>query len=172
MKQLVVFLFLLFSSYCLSQGIPKYGFKAGANFSDLTFEGKRSADTRSGFVAGFFINYGINEKFRVQPEFIYSSQGSKQFKIEYLQLPVMLKYKIKKTLNVQLGPEVGVKIHEFEDGVRNISYGVNAGIGIGLLDNLDFEIRYGYGLSQIFDEVTLFQDSKNRYVQVTLAYSL
>ncbi|MFP2996733.1 porin family protein [Spongiivirga sp. MCCC 1A20706] len=172
MKQLLVIAFIFFTAHCFSQAIPKYGFKIGANFADLTFEGKDVADTRNGFATGFFINYSINDKFKVQPELQYSAQGSKQFRVEYLQLPIMAKYVVTKNFNLQLGPQVGLKIHEFQDGLKNLDYAAVGGIGINIIENVEFDIRYAFGLQQIFDDPNVFQDSQHRYVQVTIAYTL
>jgi hypothetical protein len=172
MKQIVSIFIIFFSFLGYSQGVTKYGFKAGGNFSDVTFTGKSSADTRTGFVAGFFISYGINDKLVIQPELQYSSQGSKQLKLEYLQFPVMVKYDIIKKVNFQLGPQIGIKIHEFEDQVQNIDYGINIGLGLEVLENVEFDIRYSFGFAQIYDNVTTFNDSKHRYIQVTFAYTL
>ncbi|MCH2194273.1 porin family protein [Kordia sp.] len=199
MKKLILLSFLLCSCIAFSQEKIKetddsidvddyvsadtetrYGFKIGLNISNYSGTNLNDIqdgfnDSRIGFVAGFFINMSLTERIRFQPEFLYSAQGAKEknLRADYLQVPLMLKYELTDFLNIQLGPQIGVKIHEFEDNFKNFDFGVNGGIGLTILENVAIEARYNLGLAEMFDEdrVPNFE-GKNAVIQIGLTYRL
>src|SRR5699024_5952174 len=67
--------------------------KAGVNFSNITDASQLK--NKTGFTAGAFLGIGFN-KFAIQPEVLFSQQGSKvdtnKFDLDYINVPVMLKY--------------------------------------------------------------------------------
>lgn len=111
----------------------KFGAKAGLNISNLTNTNDSSSLTS--FHVGAVAEIFINEKFSVQPEILYSAQGSQfdldeytyvgseiahlemdnQLKINYINIPIMAKYYLWEGLNVQVGPQFGfltsAKVH-------------------------------------------------------------
>ncbi|CAH0173539.1 hypothetical protein SRABI04_01320 [Chryseobacterium sp. Bi04] len=50
---------------------PKFGIKAGGNFSSITGDDTKS---KFGFYAGALVNVPISEAFSIQPEVVYSQQ--------------------------------------------------------------------------------------------------
>ncbi|WP_298512974.1 porin family protein [uncultured Kordia sp.] len=199
MKKLILFSFLLCSFTVFSQETIKesdesidvndyvsadtetrYGFKLGVNISNYSGTNLNDIqdglnDSRIGFVAGFFIDMSLTEKIRFQPEFLYSAQGAKEenLRADYLQVPLMLKYELTDFLNIQLGPQIGVKIHEFEDNFKNFDFGVNGGIGLTILENVAIEARYNLGLADMFDEDRAPNiEGKNAVIQIGLTYRL
>lgn len=77
----------------------KFGVKAGLNIASVKGKNLPSLDSRASFHAGAFAEFGVADKFAIQPELLYSSQGAKasssgegQIILDYLQLPVMAKY--------------------------------------------------------------------------------
>lgn len=197
MKKILLLSFLLCSSFMFAQETDKneetddkkyvsvdtetrYGFKAGINISNYNSTNLDDIqdglnDSRIGFVAGFFIDMSISGKLRFQPEFLYSAQGAKEkaLRADYLQIPLMLKYELTEFLNIQLGPQVGVKIHEFEDSFKNFDFGINGGFGLTLVENLVLEARYNLGLADMFDEERAPTiEGKNAVIQIGLSYRL
>ncbi|MBW4970756.1 PorT family protein [Croceibacter atlanticus] len=159
------------------------GFKAGINVSSLNSDATEidEIDARVGFQAAFFVEIPFSRSFSFQPELQYSAQGGKQeeFRVNYIHLPLLLKYNVTDYLNIHLGPQVGLKIWEWEqdqnDNFNNLNYAVSGGLGANLSDNFFIEARYVYGLSNITEDVNEFnvdQDIKNSYVQVSLGYRL
>ncbi|WGK64341.1 porin family protein [Croceiramulus getboli] len=174
MRKIVLLLVLVLSVTLASQAQNvRYGVKAGLNFSDLDADGDFSdTDTRIAPAVGFFAEIGLADDLKFQPEFLYSAQGGKQesARVDYLQLPLLLKYNLTKIINIQLGPQPGIKIHEFEDGYKNFEFAGLGGIGLDLNDNFTIEARYAFGLSDIIDAEAI--DAKNRYLQVLVAFKL
>ncbi|QHI35999.1 hypothetical protein IMCC3317_13520 [Kordia antarctica] len=201
MKKLLLLSFLMCSLTAFSQDIEKdteteedkgaytstdsdtetkYGFKAGINISNYSAtnlddiqEGLN--DSRIGAVFGFFVDMHLAGKFRFQPEFLYSAQGAKEdaLRADYLQIPLMIKYDVTNFLNLQFGPQIGVKVHEFEDSFNNFDYAVNAGFGLEVIENVSIEARYSLGLAEMFDEKRAPNlEGKNAVIQVGVTYRL
>ncbi len=99
----------------------KSGFKLGLNVANIKEDG---TDTKSkvGFHGGVFIEAFLNDKISIQPELLYSSQGTKEdvpknmgfhfsgtgvLKLDYIQIPVMFKYYPIKNLSITAGPQIG-----------------------------------------------------------------
>lgn len=75
MKKNLLILILLVFGFANSQNKLRYGVKAGLNFSK--FRGDLSnTSTRPSFVLGGLANYKINQKFAIQTEFVYTSEGT------------------------------------------------------------------------------------------------
>src|SRR5687768_2381617 len=81
----------------------KFGVKAGVNFANLSGDdvfGDNS--TKIGFNVGGFAEIKLSEKFAIQPEILYSTQGTKSeiegvdddifLNLSYLNVPVMARY--------------------------------------------------------------------------------
>lgn len=99
----------------------KFGPKAGVNFSNLS--GTDNSEMLVGFHVGAVAEIKVNDKFSVQPELTYSTQGTKfsgnetylgvmtsyenKQKIDYINIPVMAKYYVADGFSVEAGPQVG-----------------------------------------------------------------
>ncbi|HEV2355596.1 MAG TPA: porin family protein, partial [Puia sp.] len=93
------------------------GVKAGANFSNVSGNGTQgvSTSTMVGFNAGAYLGIGISENFFIQPELVYSGQGFKESSSgysgnqteNYLNIPVLAKYKLPVGLYFETGPQIG-----------------------------------------------------------------
>lgn len=93
------------------------GPKVGLNVSSLTGDGTQY---RAGVNVGIFANYRINNLLAIQPEFLYSMQGTafddvsilrktleSSYTSHYIDIPVLLKIYPWQGLNVQVGPQFG-----------------------------------------------------------------
>lgn len=197
MKKLLLLSFLMCSFVVFSQDTDKdtetdkgtstgldtetrYGFKAGINISNYSATNLDDIqdgfnDSRIGAIFGFFADIHIAGKLRFQPEFLYSAQGAKEkgLRADYLQIPLMLKLELTNFLNLQVGPQIGVKIHEFEDSFKNFDYAINGGFGLEILENVSIEARYSLGLADMFDEDRAPNlEGKNAVIQIGVTYRL
>ncbi|MFV7235983.1 MULTISPECIES: porin family protein [Flavobacterium] len=102
-----------------------FGAKAGLNVANLTGYFPDSSPL-IGFNAGIFTEIKITDKFAVQPELLFSTQGNKmkipvldassvflysydgKWNLSYLNLPVMAKYYILDKLSIEAGPQIGL----------------------------------------------------------------
>ncbi|MGF1556389.1 outer membrane beta-barrel protein, partial [Paucihalobacter sp.] len=114
MKRLSIILFsLLFSVTTYSQGVD-FGIKFGANFANIS--DASGLDNKTGFHAGAFAALKFNDKVALQGELLYSQQGAKfspgDFNLDYVNVPVIVKYYLVQGLNIQLGPQFGFLVDD------------------------------------------------------------
>ncbi len=175
---------MLCSVFTFSQEI-KFGAKVGLNLSNLRGDYPTGIDehnSKSGFHIGGFAEYEINDKFTLQPELLFSTQGNTydykdyygggsyydgadyNLKLNYLNLPVILKYKIIEKLSIDFGPQIGylmsaktkidvtedsrdpsqnysVEIDMLNDGIYN--FGGTTVQGKASANRLDFSLNLG-----------------------------
>ncbi len=161
-----------------------YGIRIGANLSSISSDDipENLDDSRFGIVVGFLAEYSITEKWSVQPEFQYSSKGNddETLRVDYLQLPVFIKYHITDMINIHIGPQVGLKIWEWEDNTaletnfNTFDFAAVAGIGVSITENFFADLRYGYGLSNIIDDEGIPGgiDANSTNIQLSVGYKL
>lgn len=103
----------------------KFGVKAGANLANLSGSGVTSNDPKFGAYGGIFVNIPINSQFKLQPEVLYSMQGTKwttktpnflpqmdltiinDIKLDYINIPVVVQYEFGKGFYGEMGPQFG-----------------------------------------------------------------
>lgn len=164
------------------------GLKAGANFSNFSDTKDLEMSNKTGFQVGAFAAIRIGN-IGIQPELLYSKQGAKfrgkDIDLDYVNVPVILKYYIIQGLNVQVGPQFGFVVDDnlgkvftdINEGVKAREFDVSGLVGIGL--DLPFGIRldgrYNFGLSDTFksgsEDVNFINPGKNSVFTVSLGYS-
>ncbi|HZH70094.1 MAG TPA: porin family protein [Flavobacteriaceae bacterium] len=173
MKKLILGVFAVFfaiTSY--AQGID-FGIKAGANFSTLT--DATGLKNKTGFHGGVFLGLKFNDKIALQPELLYSQQGAEfdmgKVDLNYINVPVIVKYYLVQGLNIQLGPQFGFVVDDnisnaiFEAEDFDVSGVVGAGYDFPFGIRLD--ARYNFG----FTDVVKDTGSKNGVFSIALGYS-
>ena len=166
MKKLIIVCLLLASANTFAQSILKrlsFGLKAGANYSNFT-NADFSTDPLVGFHAGVLVNLKLTDKFSIQEEFVFSSQGAKfnedflgnkEIKIYYLNVPILFKYRTNMGLYFEAGPQVSMRLSEDmenmpeEDFSQQIDVGVAGGLGYQSKTGFGIGVRYCAGLSKV-----------------------
>ncbi len=183
-KLLTTYFLLIFVTLFAQAQEASYGVRLGANLSSISSDDIADdlEDSRFGIVAGFLAEFPVTEKVSIQPEFQYSAQGNddESLRVDYLQLPVFLKYNFTNRFNIHIGPQVGLKIWEWEqDGVveadfNTLDFAAVAGIGVNLTENFFADLRYGFGLSNIIDDENIPGDfeGNSRNIQLSFGYKL
>ncbi|HEY0580021.1 MAG TPA: porin family protein [Candidatus Nitrosocosmicus sp.] len=189
-KTFAVLIFaIIFCKISYSQ--ERFGIKAGVNFANKNVEGT-SFDTKTGVNAGVMIQFPLGHRFFLHPELLYSVKGykiSNKVNLYYINLPIILGYKITSGFSVLIGPEAGYlenantnprtnafNIYNF---YRKFDIGIDAGAQYSLNKNFGIDIRYNYGFKDL-EEVTItdpygnYIDNKiigaNRVIELTLFY--
>ncbi len=183
-KILYITLLFVFVTLISTAQEPSYGVRIGANLSSISSSDipPELEDSRFGIAVGFLAEYFLTERISIQPEFQYSSQGNddKTLRVDYLQLPVFLKYNFSDRFHIHIGPQAGLKIWEWEDnGVleadfSTFDFSAVVGIGANVTENFFADVRYGFGLSNIVDDNDIpgeFEGS-NRVIQLSFGYKL
>ena len=156
MKKLVLFILVIgYSFYGYSQD-SKYGVRAGLNISNLDFNGTVLPDNiyRNGFIFGFFGEFSLSNKVSITPELQFSSEGAKKepMQLDYIQMPLLLNFKLGSRLFFNVGPQVGLKINKVDDGVNNFAYSGVGGLSYNITPMIFVDARYTYGFRNIFND--------------------
>lgn len=132
----------------------KFGAKIGANFSTLDGDGF-NGDNLTSFHVGALAEINILENFSVQPELLYSSQGTKigseDLKLDYVSVPVLAKfYLISDKLSLEAGPQFSFLISEDVPETfrtKTFDFAAAGGIGYNLTSFIFVQARYVVGLT-------------------------
>jgi opacity protein-like surface antigen len=169
----------------------RFGVKGGLNISTVVGGDVENTKSLVGFHVGGFAEIHIVQKFFIQPELLFSTQGTKvdgpfgvdgDIKLNYLNIPVLAKYYIvDKKFSVEAGPQLGVLLsakaedEDIKDFTRSVDFGFNIGAGFNFTDNLSIGLRYTIGLSPLSDEDIdneddYYDSAKNSNLALSLAY--
>lgn len=195
MKKVILAAFVLGTiTTAVAQQQVKFGPKAGLNFANLS--GDDNSDMLTGFHVGAVAEIKFNEKFSIQPEVVYSTQGAKvsttmiptgtvvsKWNSDYINIPVLAKYYIVDGFSVEAGPQVGFLVKsesKMETGniegsldtkkFRNaVDFGIGAGLAYDLPVGMFVNARYNLGLSDIMKDNN-GDAIKNNVIQVGIGY--
>jgi hypothetical protein len=174
----------------MAQGI-QFGLKSGLNLAK--FDSPPGSQFSPGFNGGVFAQFRM-KKFIVQPEILYSQQGSSE-KVNfssggppvvislksifnYLNIPILAKLKLGNIFNLQTGPQLGfILVAKFQNiqiagspyvDVRNIrtDFSFAFGAGTDLPVGITIDARYNLGLIT----VSSGGNAKNQVIQLSVGY--
>ncbi len=159
------------------------GAKVGLNLATLTGDIDNNK-TLTGFHIGGMAEFLLNDSFAIQPELLFSAQGTKfdsddKIKLSYINVPIMAKYYATEGLSIEAGPQIGFLVNSEQEvegrtfdfnNVSEIDFGLNFGLGYTLHSGLNFSARYNVGLSNIIDVDGSTEDIKNGVFQFSLGY--
>lgn len=188
MKKIILASLIFFSLNSFGQSFTKnvlnrlsFGLKAGANYSDFS-NASFDTDPLFGFHAGATIGFKLTNHFSIQEDFLYSRQGTTisegdvDIQLNYLNVPILLRYSTKIGLYLEGGPQVSMLINEDVPGVSGdfaepISVSLSGGIGYQSKMGLGFGMRYNAGLSNVTKlDMNPKPEFKNNVVQASMFY--
>jgi len=114
---------------------------------DLVTEeiGSGGTTTATGFFVGGFVEFGIADKFTLQPGLNYHTASKDGFNFSYLSIPVLAKYEIAEKFNLMAGPSLFYSMEsEVED---KTTFNFDLGASYNFTENFFIEPRYSLGLS-------------------------
>lgn len=191
-KIIMVCLFAAVAATGFSQ--IKFGVKTGVNFSNLKSEDE-SMDSRLAPLVGGFAEFSFNDKLAFRPELVYSMEGAKDeysedgfdieetIKLDYLNLPLLVKYKIANGISVIAGPQVGFLLsakakmesgsssatEDIKEYLKGTNLSFSLGAGWEAENGLGVDLRYNLGLSNIADDEDA--DLKTKSLQLSVFYT-
>jgi|26BtaG_2_1085354.scaffolds.fasta_scaffold06770_2 hypothetical protein len=164
------------------------GLKLGYNLAAVSFDDVSETGQRHGFFVGFYGESFVSTAVAIQIELMYSQQGYElkdnggtfTQKLDYLNLPLMLKIYPVSTFFLEAGPQVGLAISHKEEFDSNFGlfdtsqefdpqkfdWGFNFGTGFKSKSGMSLGVRYHLGMGSIYDEGS----PKNRVWQFTLGF--
>lgn len=155
----------------------EFGFKGGVNFSNMYTEDVDDNNVLTSFNAGIYAKLPLTDAIAIQPELLYSrkgaelvynnvfAEGTAKFKLNYIELPILLKFNLTNNFNIHAGPYFAYLIDtqvtnktndgtfDFEDNYDNddfnkFDYGLSAGVGLDF-ESIGIGVRYNYGLQTV-----------------------
>ena len=202
MKKIVIALMctILATGAAMAQEKFTFGPKIGVDYTHYWGENVEHGGHLN-YQAGVFMEYRFTSKFSIAPEVVFAAQGGKyDFKrniegidvelketdhVNYINVPVMLKYYVAPALSIDFGPQVGFNVYskntiegkvdklkekETTD-MKKYTKTVDFGLGLGLTYNITEEVfiqaRYTMGLTKVFN---VDDDSKNGNGQIAIGF--
>lgn len=166
----------------------KFGIKTGLNISNIYGEDLDGNNAKPGFHLGAFVEIPLNNNWYLQPELMYSEQGTKngddKLEFNYITIPFMFKYYFNNKFNIEFGPQFNYSANakvsndkssvDISDEINQKDFTAGLDFGFGFLFNSHFGIsaRYNLGLTSITNKNDLLGDSefKNTVFQLSLAF--
>src|SRR5688572_10541193 len=169
------------------------GIKGGPNFATINTDAsaKENYKSRTGFHGGAFVLIKAT-KIGVQPEIIFSQQGSKvkinteeyESNFSYINIPIIIKLYTVAGINIQAGPQFGFvnsaeapvelspdnySVQDVKNRAKNSDLTLAVGLGWDLPFGLTIDGRYNIGLSKIYDDAPTNEtaQAKNQVIQVS-----
>jgi hypothetical protein len=181
----------------------EFGVKGGFNMSNLYQSEADDNNVLYGFNAGVYATLPISDFIAIQPEILFTTkgaeldynnaflQGNAKFKLNYIEVPLLVRVNITKNFNVHAGGYASYLVSSkvtgdgdinFDDAVdtddlNKFDAGLSAGIGVDF-SPISVGLRYNYGLTTVGKERTVagttytFPDAKNSNLTLYLSYKL
>lgn len=189
MKKLLFSLCLLLTgSTTLYAQSFSMGARAGLNFAKETVTGSGasiSGITKTSFLLGGYAKYMFTDKIGFQPEFFYSSLGTRSDPIienlNYLSIPVMLRYNVTENVHFLAGPQLSILVSakEVSDGrITDIKnhfkpYDLSVTLGVGVdFGPFNAGLRYCIGMLNISNDAPTGFMVRNNAFQIVGGYKL
>lgn len=164
MKRLIFNVLLIFSLTGVQAQESRFGIKGGLNFTNLVGD-DYGADIRTSIHFGLLAEIAITKKFSIQPEILYSGQGTKNedlvLKLDYVTLPIMAKIFVAEGFSLEAGPYVAYNLisewkwqdgsMDFKDDTSLLDMGAGIGLEYELPTGVFFQARYNVGMLTIWN---------------------
>lgn len=180
MKKSFLFLVVFLLPFVLhAQGIG-IGIKAGGNWANQDVSNV-DIKTVTSYHVGAYVNLNFSDKWGITPEVQYAAYGSEWDKVkvdlDYVSLPVMLRFKPISLLSLEAGPQFSflTKAHvedvgDVTDQLKNNDFGLAFGAAVHLPLGFNVGARYILGFTNI-SEVSE-ESIKNRTIQLYLGWTI
>ena len=118
----IVLLILLFTNKMTAQEF-KGGFIGGLSASQLSGD-MLGGFNKAGLIIGGFTSHSFSEKISGKLEIVYIQKGSRnpkisngihQYSLDYIEIPLILQYKIQPKIYIETGIQVGILVKQKEE---------------------------------------------------------
>ncbi|WP_026452014.1 porin family protein [Aequorivita capsosiphonis] len=188
MKKILLFIAVVALTCTTAQSQEiRLGAKLGLNVASLGGDsyGLGSLGSRTSFHLGALAEIPLKGNFALQPEILYSSEGSdfsfgsasNDIKLDYIRVPVLAKYYIIEGLSAELGPSFGVLVSAKagDEDAKDFYKSFDAAIAVGATYRLNmgvfFSLRYNKGLLDVNDMDEDNYKNQSNVFQISAGYS-
>ena len=196
MKKITIALMcmIMATGVAMAQKQFTFGPKIGVDYTHFWGEDVNH-DGQLNYQAGLFMEYRFNDKVSIAPEVVFAAQGGKMkwidgvigvnttYNLNYINVPVMLKFYVAPSLSIDLGPQLGVNIYKkatdkwtydgkdlkdtYElNGVKTVDFGVGLGLTYNIAKDVFVQGRYTMGMTDVFEN----SKAKNGNAQIAIGY--
>lgn len=172
--------FILLLAFAYSNAQTSYGIRIGLNLSDVNVKLKDSwhqfpdnEESLMGINAGFYASFGISERLAIRPEIQFVQKGHRlkpfaptdqpgsKINLSYIQVPLIVSFKILEKLYADVGPSIGYKVSSrsesdhflIEDYMDQFSedfeLSILGGLRYSISEKFDISLQYNQGISNI-----------------------
>ena len=185
MPKYLVIIAMLFSTIVSAQKF-QFGAKAGINVSNFTGGDFDDVEKKAlvGFHGGLYLRFDL-ANLSIQPVAMISTQGAKidsvsgsyNWKLTYINVPVMVQYRFAGGIYIEAGPQVGFKIDDnipnqtIDEFINGLDFSIAGGLGYRTKGGLGVGARYTAGVSKLGDfelSTGIDPDFKNGVLQFSL----
>ena len=183
---------LLTAGAAMAQKRFTFGPKIAAGYTHFWGEDYEMFQGVFNYQAGMFFEYRFTSKFSIAPEVVFASQGAKldhnldgipyySLNVNYINVPVMLKYYVCPSLSIDLGPQIGFNVYskrvldgskettDLKDYTNSIDFGVGLGLTYNITNDVFVQGRYTLGLTEIYKS-SVEKRVKNGNAQIAIGY--
>jgi Outer membrane protein beta-barrel domain len=203
---LSLFLLSVCNAFAQEAQQMRVGIKAGVNFSSLNTKNDANSKMITGYDLGVFTKMPIAPMLAIQPELNFTTKGSAvsynnlvangtaNFHLNYLELPILLVINPSPNFNVHFGPyasyllsvnttnDSNVQLFNFENELKvndfnRFDLGIAAGLGVDI-GAISIGGRFNLGLLKVGKERTILgskytiPDAKNSVLNLYASISL
>ena len=179
MKKTILLLGIVVINYTSFGQRIDIGIKGGVNFSKLEIPDIHTSN-KTGYHVGAYSLFKFG-KIGLQPEFIFSQQGTKvdlgDWDAKYINIPVMLKLYLAGGFNLQAGPQFGflnkaeLDGSSIKDDLKKADVSLGLGLGWDAPMGLKFDARYNMGLTDNSDDPA-YETIKSQVFQLSLGFRI
>ena len=179
MKKLILLLGFVAINYISSGQKIDIGIKGGVNFSKLEIPDIHTSN-KTGYHLGAYSLFKFGN-LGLQPEFIFSQQGSKvdlgDWDTKYINIPIILKIYLGGGFNLQAGPQFGflnkaeLDGNSIKDDLKNADVSIGLGVGWDTPVGLKLDARYNLGVTDNSDDPA-YETIKNQVFQLSLGFGI
>ena len=170
-------------SFIAGQAQVNFGVKSGFNFANLVADA--NGDMKVSFHVGAFANIPLVDRFSVQPELVFSRQGTKfedegddtKLRLNYLNIPILGQYNDPSGFYAETGPQFGFlinakvkedgRVHTVSGDYKSLDISWGFGAGFRFTEQASAGIRWNLGLTDVTDYPG---KARNSVLQLGVAY--
>ena len=104
-----------------------------------------STFSTTGFYFGGFVEFGLSDKFMLQPGLNYHTASESGIKFDFLSIPVTFKYEVADKINILAGPTMFYSMES--DDPDKTRFNLDLGGSYDISDNFFIDPRYSIGLT-------------------------
>lgn len=145
MKKLCICFVFSLAISTMSFAQEGFAVKAGINNVSIKVDAGQfgsASNSELGFFIGGGYNFEAGEQFDIEPSVLLSIVDD----LTSIYIPIMAKYEVADSFNIQAGPQINYLLEDLPDGEFGLDLAVGAGYQFD--DNWFVEARYGFEISR------------------------